>query len=312
MHEREKHRRRDNPEPTRRDCRLYYVCDFLFVLIKAAICGSSPLTSSSSFLDPWTLLHWYRNPGRGSRHAAMQPAQPDAACGACQVARRSSSSSTSSAPGHEAGARGSLRLLVQAQDEDRRAIGAYLAGGIPRRKPPSIRPRPADEDGSTRWPGGLRGPVRKRPRRRVVGAHPVAGAPDSSADGGGSTGGPPQQLPVCESPGLWRPQRAILNGSAATPSSTDNASTRRDRGQRPGHRDGPSSSGTLAARGSCRVTRREGVIDMVVLEQFIVRLPPANGRSEVGPVPPPDVDDAGHPTGRGPYVALPQGRRAPI
>ncbi len=44
-----------------------------------------------------------RKPAR--RHAT-RPA--DAACGACQVARRSSSSSTSSAPGHEAGARGSL------------------------------------------------------------------------------------------------------------------------------------------------------------------------------------------------------------
>ncbi len=36
---------------------------------------------------------------------------------------------------------------------------------------------------------------------------------------------------------------------------------------------------------------------------------PANGG--VGPVPPPDVADAGHPTGGGPYGGVPRGRRAP-
>ncbi len=53
----------------------------------------------------------------------------------------------------------------------------------------------------------------------------------------------------------------------------------------------------------------EGVINLVVLEQFIGRLPSSNGR--VGPVPPPDVTNAGHPAGGGPYGGVPWGRRAP-
>ncbi len=55
----------------------------------------------------------------------------------------------------------------------------------------------------------------------------------------------------------------------------------------------------------------EGVIDLVVLEQFIARLP-GQTASRVGPVPPPDVADAGHPAGGGPSGGVPRGGRAPL
>ncbi len=193
-----------------------------------------------------------RKPAR--RHATRPV---NAACGACQVARRSSSSSTSSAHGHEAGARGSLP--APGPGAGWRSAGhpeLTWPGGIPRRSPID-RPRPADEDGSTRWPGGLRGPVREDSGGVRLGAHPVAGAPDSPADGG-SAGGRPTA--TCRKPpGLWRPQAGHPPTGRPQPrAATTTLPLRRARGQRPTVRDGPAAPGRLPQVAPGRVTRRRG------------------------------------------------------
>ncbi len=261
-------------------------------------------------LLPWTLnlITLVPKPGtrKPARRHATRPA--DAACGACQVARRSSSSSTSSAHGHEAGARGSLP--APGPGAGWRSAGhpeLTWPGGIPRRSP-NDRPRPADEDGSPRWPGGLRGPVWEDSGGVWLGAHPVAGAPDSPADGG-STGGRPTA--TCrEPPGLWRPQAGHPPTGRPQPRAAPTTfPLRRARGQRPTIRDGPAAPGRLPQVAHGRVTRRRGGNRSGGAGAVHRPATPANGG--VGPVSPPDVADAGHPTGGGPYGGVPRGRRAP-
>ncbi len=268
--EREQHQGRRRAEsPKKRQLRHYL--RFLFLICFWLNTRLWLVTPDFLVLLPWTLnlitLVPKPRTRKPARRHATRPA--NAACGACQVARRSSSSSTSSAPGHEAGARGSLP--APGPGAGWRSAGhpeLTWPGGIPRRSP-NDRPRPADEDGSPRWPGGLRGPVWEDSGGVWLGAHPVAGAPDSPADGG-SAGGRPTA--TCrEPPGLWRPQAGHPPTGRPQPRAAPTTlPLRRARGQRPTIRDGPAAPGRLPQVAPGRV---DGVIDLVVLEQFIVRLP---------------------------------------
>ncbi len=88
------------------DRQFYDFCDiYLFVVrIYKDPVGSSPLTSLSSFPTNLNLVTLVPKPGtrKPARHYAT--GQANANCGASQVARWSSSSSSPSADGHEAGA----------------------------------------------------------------------------------------------------------------------------------------------------------------------------------------------------------------
>ncbi len=214
-----------------------------------------PLISEPSTLVP--------KPGtrKPARRHATRPV--NAACGACQVARRSSSS----AHGHEAGARGSLP--APGPGAGWRSAGhpeLTWPGGNPRRSPID-RPRPADEDGSPRWPGGLRGPVREDSGGVWLGVHLIpllTGEAQVAA----------QQLPVANLLAYEDLKRAILQRVGRNPEQH----RQRFRSVELGDSGRPFVM-AHQLRDACRKwlmaesRNVEGVIDLVVLEQFIVRLP---------------------------------------
>ncbi len=231
-----------------------------------------PWLPRPSFPDPRTLLHWCRKPRTRKpvfRHAT-RPAYPT--CGASQVARGSSSGATPSADGHEAVAGRSLPALGPGAGW-RPAGHPELArpGGNPRRSPID-RPRPADEDGTPRRPGDLRGPFWKNSGGVWLGAQPVAGAPDPPADGGSAGSGP--QLPVANLLAYEDLKRAILQRVGRNPEQH----RQRFRSVELGDCGRPFVM-AQQLRDACRKwllaepRNVEGVIDLVVLEQFVARLP---------------------------------------
>ncbi len=141
-----------------------------------------------------------------------------------------------------------------------------------------------------------------------LGAHPVAGAPDPRADGGGAGSSP--TVACREPPGLRRPQA----GHPATrrPKSRSALSApplRGTWGQRPTIRDGSAAPGRLPQVAHGRAPRRRGSNRPGGAGAIRRPTTPANGR--VGPVPPPDVAGTGHPAGGGLSGGVPRGRRAP-
>ncbi len=209
-----------------------------------------------------------RKPAR--RHATRHATRPvNAACGACQVARRSSSSSTPSAYGHE---EDRFRLLVQAQNEDRRAIRSLLGREENPVAAPSIahvplmRMGPHDDPEAfvdlfektaeacgwarTQWP------VRLIPL--LTGEAQVAA----------------QQLPVTNLLAYEDLKRAILQRVGRNPEQH----RQRFRSVELGDSGRPFVM-AQQLRDACRKWLMaeprdvEGVIDLVVLEQFIARLP---------------------------------------
>ncbi len=308
--EREPYRRRRAKQPPPKKSAefcLRFDTSVLFCVIKHPFSGSPPLTSSS-FL-PWPSNRVTLVPKPGTRKPARRrhaTRQPHPTCGASQVARWSSSGATSGADGHEAGAGGSLPAIGPGAGW-RPAGHPELArpGGNPRRS--SIdRPRPADEDGTPRWPGGLRGSLREDSGGVWLGAQPVAGAPDPTADGGSAGSSP--TVACRQPPGLWRPKAGHPSTRRPEPRASPTLPLHGARGLRPTVRDGSAAPGRMPqvalGRATWRRSDRPGGAGAV-------RRPttPANGR--VGPVPPPDVAGPGHPAGGGPSVGVPRGRRAP-
>ncbi len=91
-----------------------------------------------------------------------------------------------------------------------------------------------------------------------------------------------------------------------------NASTlplRGAKGQRPTVCVGPTDPGRLQQVAHGRATRRRGSHRSGGAGTVHRSAAPSNRR--VGPVPPPDVADAGHPAGGGPSGGVPRGGRAP-
>ncbi len=236
----ENHQRRRAPELC-----LRFVVTVLFCVIKHPFCGSSPLTSSS-FL-PWPSNHVKLVPKPGTRKPARRrhaTRQPHPTCGASQVARGSSSGVTSGAYGHEAGAGGSLPAIGPGAGW-RPAGHPELArpGGNPSRSPID-RPRPAVEVGTPRWPGGLRGPLRKDSGGVWLGAQPVAGAPDPTADGGSAGSSP--TVACRKPPGLWRPKAGHPSTRRPEPrAASSTLPLRGARGLRPTVRDGSAAPGRM-------------------------------------------------------------------
>ncbi len=201
-----------------------------------------------------------------------------------------------------------FRLLVQAQDEDRRAIRSLLGReGSPVAAPtiahvPLMRMGPHDDPEAfvdlfektaeacgwarTQWP------VRLIPL--LTGEAQVAA----------------QQLPVANLLAYEDLKRAILQRVGRNPRAAPTTlPLRRARGQRSTIRDGLAAPGRLPQVAHGQVTRRRGGNRSGGAGAVHRPATPANGG--VGPVPPPDVADAGHPTGGGPYGGMPRGRRAP-
>ncbi len=86
-----------------------------------------PWLPRPSFPDPRTLLHWCRNPGRGSWYAAvMQPAQPTPLAELVKSLAGLHQAQHQALMDMKLEQEDRFRLLVQAQDEDRRAIRSLL------------------------------------------------------------------------------------------------------------------------------------------------------------------------------------------
>ncbi len=171
-------------------------------------------------------------------------------------------------------------------------------GGDPCRSPIG-RPRPADEDGSARRPGGLRGPIREDSGGVRLGTRPLAGVPDPTVDGESAGGSP---TATCREPPDLK--RAILQRVGRTPEQH----RQRFRSVELGDNGRPF---VLAQqlRDACRkwlmAERRRGSHRSGGAGAVHRSAAPSNRR--VGPVPPPDVADAGHPAGRGPSGGVPRG-----
>ncbi len=186
-----------------------------------------------------------RKPAR--RHATRHATRPvNAACGACQVARRSSSSSTPSAYGHE---EDRFRLLVQAQNEDRRDIRSLLG----REENPVTAPS-----------------IAHVPLMRM-GPHDD---PEAFVDLTGEAQVAAQQLPVANLLAYEDLKRAILQCVGRNPEQHRQRFCSVELGD-----SGRPFMMTQQLRDACRKWLMaeprdvEGVIDLVVLEQFIARLP---------------------------------------
>ncbi len=104
-----------------RGCRFSFV--FVYFIIKVITCSPVP---ASFFLYLRTLLHWCRNPGRGSRYAIMQPAQPTPLAELVKSLAGLHQAQHQALMDMKLEQEDRFRLLVQAQDEDRRAIRSLL------------------------------------------------------------------------------------------------------------------------------------------------------------------------------------------
>ncbi len=258
-------------EEERRSFCLRFDTTVLFCVIKHPFSGSSPLTSSS-FL-PWPSNRVTLVPKPGTRKPARRrhaTRQPHPTCGASQVARWSSSGATSGADGHEAGAGGSLPAIGP-------GAGWRLAGhpelarpGGNTRRSSIDRPRPADEDGTPRWPGGLRGPLREESGGVWLCAQPVRLIPLLTGEAQVAA----QQLPVANLLAYEDLRRAILQRVGRNPEQHRQRFRSVELGDY-----GRSFVMAQQLRDACRKWLLaeprdvEGVIDLVVLEQFVARLP---------------------------------------
>ncbi len=148
-----------------------------------------------------------------ARHHAVSSSH--ATCGASEVTRWSSPNSTSGADGPEAVAGGSFSRVGPGA-EWRSAGTPELAwpGGRPRRSD-IHRPCPADEDGSTGRPRGIRGPLQEDSGGVQLGAHPMSGAPIPLLMG--ETQVAAQQLPVANLLAYNDLKRTILQRVGRTP-----------------------------------------------------------------------------------------------
>ncbi len=201
-----------------------------------------------------------------------------------------------------------FRLLVQAQDEDRRAIRSLLGReGTPVAAPsiahvPLMKMGPHDDPEAfvdlfektaeacgwarTQWPVRL---IPLLTREVQVAA---------------------QQLPVANLLAYEDLKRAILQTRRPKPRAAPSTlPLRGTRGLRPTVCDGSAAPGCLPQVAHGRAPRRQGSDRPGGAGAVCRPTTPANGR--VGPVPPPDVAGTGHPAGGGPYGGVPRGRRAP-
>ncbi len=132
-----------------------------------------------------------------------------------------------------------FRLLVQAQDEDRRAIRSLLGREETPVAAPSIAHVPLMKMGPH---DDLRGPFWKNSGGVWLGAQPVAGAPDPPADGGSAGSGP--TVACREPPGLRRPQTGHPPTCRPKPRAAPSTLPLRGaRGLRPTVRDGSAAPG---------------------------------------------------------------------
>ncbi len=141
-----------------------------------------------------------------------------------------------------------------------------------------------------------------------MGAQPVAGAPDPTADGGSAGSSP--TVACRKPPGLRRPKAG--HPSTRRPEPREAPSTlplHGTRGLRPTVRDGSAAPGCMPQVALGRATQRRGSDRPGGAGAVRRPTTPANGR--VGPVPPPDVAGPGHPAGGGRSGGVPLGRRAP-
>ncbi len=250
-----------------RGCRFSVM--FGYFVIKMFKCSPVP---ASFFPYIRTALHWCRNPGRGSRHAAMQPAQPTPLAELVKSLAGLHQAQHQALLDMKLEQEDRFRLLVQAQDEDRRAIRSLLGREeFPVAAPsiahvPLMRMGPHDDPEAfvdlfektaqacgwarTQWP------VRLIPL--LTGEAQVAA----------------QQLPVANLLAYEDLKRAILQRVGRNPEQH----RQRFRSVELGDSGRPFVM-AQQLRDACRKWLMaesrdvEGVIDLVVLEQFIVRLP---------------------------------------
>ncbi len=122
----------------------------------------------------------------------------------------------------------------------------------------------------------------------------MVGASDPAVDGGGTGGS--TAAAGSEPPGLRRSQAGHPSTRRPYPRTTSSTLPLCGAGD-----NGRPFVMAQQLRDACRKwlmaedRNVEEVVDLVVLEQFIARLPRATGR--MGPVPPPDIADAGQPAG---------------
>ncbi len=88
--------------------------------------GSRLLLPASFFPYLRTVLHWCRNPGRGSRHATMQSAQPTPLAELVKSLAGLHQAQHQALMDMKLEQEDRFRLMVQVQDEDRRAIRSLL------------------------------------------------------------------------------------------------------------------------------------------------------------------------------------------
>ncbi len=160
---------------------------------------------------PWTPNLATLVPKPGTRKPATPSYNPPSLHHLAELVKSLAGSSSGAAPsvhGHEAGAGRSLPTLGPGAGW-RSAGHPELArpGGNPVASP-SIAHVPLMKMGPPRRPGGLRGPLGEDSGGVWLGAHPVAGAPDPTADGGRAGGS--QQLPVANRLAYEDLKQAIL------------------------------------------------------------------------------------------------------
>ncbi len=155
-----------------------------------------------------------------------------------------------------------FRLLVQAQDEDRRAIRSLLGReetpvAAPSIAAPSIAHVPLMKMGPHDDPEAFVDLFEKNSGGVWLGAQPVAGAPDPPADGGSAGSGP--TVACREPPGLRRPQAGHPPTRRPKPRAAPSTlPLRRARGLRPTVRDGSAALGRMPQVALGRAPRHLG------------------------------------------------------
>ncbi len=150
-----------------------------------------------------------------------------------------------------------FRLLVQAQDEDRRAIRSLLGREETPVAAPSIAHVPLMKMGPHDDPEAFVDFFLENSGGVWLGAQPVAGAPDPPADGGSAGSGP--TVACCEPPGLRRSQTGHPTTRRPKPQATPSTlPLRGTRGLRPTVRDGSAAPGRMPQVALGRAPRRRG------------------------------------------------------
>ncbi len=219
-----------------------------------------------------TLLHWCRNPGRGSRYAAMQPGQPTPLAELVKSLAGLHQTQHQALVDLKLEQEDRFRLLVQAQDEDRQILRSLLGREASPVTAPSIAHVPLMKMGPQDDPEAFVDLFEKtaeacgwaRTQWSVRLIPLLTGEAQVAA----------QQLPVASLLAYDDLKRAILQRVGRTPEQH----RQRFRSVELGDNGRPFVM-AQQLRDACRKWLMaedrdiEAVVDLVVLEQFIARLP---------------------------------------